>query len=613
MAMQPEVVFTIYPHYQKPIEKKAVLGEKGTVFSGISITEYQKVDVKLICPEDQEAILNIQTSESDEVIKINPDSNSTNIMSGGSSEYMLVPGHYRFEVLSKKKKFNAYYTIRANNFSDEALLNLRQYAESLLKGLSQDLIRQRSGMVKNDVDFNPGLMMLFRFIKESSQTVFGYLDLIAKNPITELFGEYKVMNVPSKLNSKNFKWQAQKGTRKNTSLNLPDKYYIKHAKLSSECNENTWMSYIIEYFIRCLRKLEMSFQNEINNIALKIMNQESMVKENEEIINKWSNKYGYKDTIRRLRIKEERINKTIGIMEIERLKYLEYKYEIQKLSRSFASYQQNECFNNKSFQKPIKVSQKLLKDFRYKQIYTTYKELIRMNSKQSNLKFSGVQFRKTWQLFEYYNLGLAISILIENQYNWVSGWLADKDNPHQHIGILPPNTIMRFEKENSDHFIEVAYDTEIATTIDDKNKSCYFTSTGRRPDIRITIFLKNGALFSDKCGLIIESKCRRHNYLINQNIDPDVKIQLSDFRRLEYFDSNSEEKSKNPVKTPIDKVIVLYPKQNGKKPVELDHIYRESMVYIQVEPSDQNSTEESFGFFNLKKHIDEFLLQTEEE
>lgn len=607
MVMQPKVVFTIHQPYSSPRIIEALLDSSEVIFSGVEVTEYAKVDVKFDCPHDKNAILKIETYESNDELVLKHSDPSTTIMGGTNSEYMLVPGHYRFEVITNESNYAAYYTVRSKDFSDEALLNLRLYLENILKGLSYDLVKQKLGMASPVSDLSPTLLQLFQFINKNKSSIKRNLELIIKDPISDLIGEYKLTPYSRKLDNKSFRWQAKKGEQKNSVSSSPHLYYSKHAILSFNNLENQWIKFIIKFFLQSLRKLEISFQKEASLVNRKVENLETQLSLNSGQLELGKDTFGYQKSLEGLRKTEKRILGRIRDLEKERTNFNEHQRFLRQLTNFFTEYEEMQWIKSIPAIKPNKITQRLLKDRRYRKIYSIYKELVRLETTEVESNMPGVQFRRTWQLFEYYNVGLIISILRENEYKWIDGWLASKDNPHLHIGTLPPDTILRFEKENSDHYIEIAYDTEIESTIVDKSYSRYFNDAGRRPDIRITIYHQDGSLYTDKAGLIIESKCRRHKYLINQNIDPDVKLQLRDFKNLEYFDSLASQRGDVPVKQPIQKVIVLYPKQNGMEPVKADHLYGESMVYIQVEPSDPFSEEKSFGYDSLKEKIDDFL------
>ncbi|HJV16402.1 MAG TPA: DUF2357 domain-containing protein [Bacillales bacterium] len=611
MDMQPKVIFTIHRPYTEPLICEAKMDTSIVVFSEIKVNEYDRVDITFHCPHDEDAILRIETFDNEEVIEIKPSDSPMMIMNGNNTEHMLVPGHYQFEVITKDKRYCSYYYVKSKDFSDESLINLRLYLEKLLNGLSYDLIKQRLGMATPISEINPTLLQLFQFLDKHKQNIQQNLEMIMNDPILDLRGIYKITHISRRTNQKSIRWQAQKGGQKNSLSINPRLYYEKHAQSTSFNIENQWVRYIIKYFLQSLRKLELSFQKESQQISKKIDYQENKLEQTRKQL-QGSLSFGYEKTLDSLRNTERRILGRIKGLKNEKGIYLKHKHFLRQVTYFFTEHENSHWIQSLPAHRPKKITQRLLKDYRYRKLYALYKELFKLESRKVESNLSGIQFRRTWQLFEYYNVGITIDILRDNGYKWVDGWLANKDNPNQHIGTLPPDTILRFQKENSNHYIEVAYDTELESTILDRSYSRYFNYSGRRPDIRITIFRNSGSLYSEEAGLIIESKCRRHKYIINEQIDPDIKWQLKDFWDLEYFDAMAAANGEIPVKKPIKQVIVLYPKQNGMKPVKSDHIYGDSMLYIQIEPNDPDSDEKPFGYNSLKERVDEFLSQVKE-
>lgn len=609
MDMRPKVYFTIHRQNSMPIVKEALLDTTQVVYSGINVSEYAKVQIRLSSPHDPNATLKVETYQTEEVIEIRQSDGDVTIMAGENTEHMLVPGQYPFETCFNGTKYFSYYNVFSKSFSSESLLNLRQYLEKLLKGLSYDLVKQRLGMATPVSDINPTLLQLFQFVNKHKNHIRRNFEMIIKEPITDLISEYRITHKIQKPNQKSFRWYAQKGGQRNYSPLAPTQHYEKHAQMTLLNIENQWVRYIINYFLQAIRKLEVNFQKEIMSISNKLEHQQKLLKQNEKQMRLGPNSFGYTKTLRTLKGKRELINSRIKELKNEKYSYLSYKQQLHETMYIFTDLENASWIQSLPTQKPKKVTQRILKDHRYRRLYTLYKELLRLETKHVESKIPGIQFRRTWQLFEYYNVGILIDILRENGYNWVDGWLARKDSPHLHIGTLPQDTTLKFEKPDSDYYIELAYDKELESSIVDLSYSRYFNSDGRRPDILLTIYKRDGKLYSGKAGLIIESKCRHHRYLINEEIEPDIKSQLKDFKKLEYFDADNLE---DPVKTPIKQVIVLYPKQNGRDPVIADHVYGETILYIQLEPNDPSSDTKPFGYHILKENIDNFLSQIEE-
>lgn len=497
---------------------------------------------------------------------------------------------------------------------DEALLHLKYYLEDLLKGLSKDIAKQRNDSSTDYSYLSLSLYRILSLLVENKQRIMMNMQLIYGNPITDLRGEYSVKSHSKKMNAKSFLWLAQNNGMRSSNNNTSQLYLEKHARITYINIENQWLKFFIVFLMSRLNKLKVSLIKELNNTGKRIFDQQNLIREI-QIKQKGSNSFGYTNTIRNL-INREKSSQN-KILELENncgLLISDIKL-IRQITYSLSVLNEENWFKEISSIKPKKVTQRLLKDSRYRRFYRIFQEISEIETPSIKAVNPDFQLRRTWELFEYYNTGLVIDVLLGNNYKWVSGWLADNENPHQYIGTMPSDILMRFEKEDSDHFIEMAYDKELEANVSNRSYSRYFNDRGRRPDILITIYNSDGSLYSDKAGLIIESKCRNHRYLINNEIAPDVKEQLVDFKKLEYFDSTSIETGGDTVKTPIQQVIVLYPRprrQNEQKAFLKDHIYGDGIVYIQIEPSNPQDNCKPFGYDILKQKIDGFLSMIKE-
>ncbi|WP_341285440.1 hypothetical protein [Priestia megaterium] len=611
MDMQPKLQFIIHNLYSEPTIKNVEMSSSNEfIFSGVELSEYSRVEVKLQTPLNLDAVLRIESCETEELLELKSNSEKITIMHGNSQE-MLVPGEYPFEVIVGKEKYHGYYVIRSNHFSDEPLIFLRKYLEKLLRGLSSELIKHHLGMSQPLTEANYTLINLFQFIDKNKNQIQQSIQLISRDPITDLINQHSLRNYSRKPDSKSFRWQARKGELKNTHSFETPLHYEKHTLLTTKNIENQWINYIIKYFIRCLYQLEKSFRGNVQGIENQIIEKRKLIEDTEISLRKVrQNSIGYREQGKRLNQVVYRLDKRIKELEKEKEEHNKYVQFIKRMSNLFNEIEKMEWLNGVPTRKPNMSTNRLLKDYRYRKLYNLYRELSQLEISKPHFNQEAMRHRKTWQLFEYYNVGLLIDILRDNDYEWVSGWLADKENPFEHIGTLPGGTVLIFEKPGSDHYIEVAYDEELESTIFDKSYSRYFNDEGRRPDIRMTIYKQDGSLYGKKSGLVIESKCRHHKYLINKDIDPDVKIQLRAFKNLEYYDSKEK-----GVETPIKQVIVLYPKQKGIDAEKYDPIYGEGIIFLQIEPVDPEGEEKPFGYDSFKKWIEEFLspvLESEE-
>jgi hypothetical protein len=76
--------------------------------------------------------------------------------------------------------------------------------------------------------------------------------------------------------------------------------------------------------------------------------------------------------------------------------------------------------------------------------------------------------------------------------------------------------------------------------------------------------------------------------------------QCRAYKNIQYYSSINK-----TTQHKVNHVVVLYPKQDGAKPVELK--YGNSIVFIQIEPVDPDSDKLPFGYNELMEQIKNFV------
>ncbi|MBD8115017.1 DUF2357 domain-containing protein [Priestia megaterium] len=603
MDMHPKVTF-IFKKGMYAQEKEAKIDTSGITDSEVIIDEYHEFKVRFEC-KDPLSVLEIEHYEGIDLLIVKP-GDEINLMKGGNTEDMFVPGHYPFKVTTRTNIYEGFYTIKSKHFSNDSLLNLRIYLEKMLRGLSYDLMRQRSGTFTNTMNLSPSIVQVYNHIADEYRKIKLNLDLISKDPITDITKKYMERLGSKRPDSKSLRWLSQKGISKNTNQLLPTIFNEKHTVLTVNTLENQWILFIVNYILRSLRQLEASFTSNILNLEEKIIQKKEDIKKIKQEMASMRT-YGYtkiskqyESNINRSRAKIETLLK-----EIEKSRLI--KQEIRYMISTFSKFEDLRWMKEVSNQFPQKQTIRMLKDTRYAIVLRFYKELKKMKKKQASTKEKGIPFKRTWLLFEYYSLGLVIQSLQELGYVWIEGWLADRESPLLHLGTLASDTVLKFEKD--DHYIEVAYDLEIETPNNDTTYSRYVDSNGKRPDIRITVLNKNNEIYNEQSAIVIDSKCRSHHYLFheNPNIFTDVMEQLNGYRRLEYYSS-----SLNRLIFPVSEVLCLYPKQSGAKPLT-KRLMGENGIFIQVEPTDPSLDIKPFGYDLLHERLKLFTSRVVEQ
>ncbi|MEC2076111.1 hypothetical protein [Metabacillus fastidiosus] len=599
MDMLPEVRFE-YKRKEEWIPYSHIsLSVNQMVNSNIIIDEYQKCRVRFES-NDPNACLEIETYEEEIPIQLKPREEVV-IMKGGNTDDMLVPGHYPFKITSNNHIYEGFYTIKSKHFSNESLLNLRIYLEKMLRGLSYDLMRQRSGTFKNTIDLSPSIIQVYNHISDQYRVIKLQLELIGNDPITDITKVYRERMGSKRPDVKSLRWLSKKGGAKNPNLMMPTIVNEKQSTLTVNTIENQWIVHIVNYILRALRQLDGSFTDHIAQLQQKVKIKQQEISQLGEELSVMS-EFGYEKVFPRKKANIDRHTKDIKQIEEDISRVDAKKRSIRQMISTFARFRELSWIQEVSEGFPRKQTIRLTKDVRYGRLLRFYKDLTKMKQKKANIREKGVPFKRTWQLFEYYSLGLVIQSLKELGYDWTEGWLVEKDNSLINLGTLTKDTLIRFEKD--DHYIEVAYDTEIENPTSDISYSRYVDDTGKRPDIRLTIFKKeNEEIYSEQASLVIDAKCRYHRYLFHskENITTDVIDQLRGYRRLEYYNSLTHRSL-----FPVVEVICLYPRQEGVKPIT-KRLMDESLVFIQIEPTDPTIDEKPFGYDLLNQRLLSFI------
>lgn len=610
MDMQPKLIFIEeLPFKNKEFEVYFDI-DKGFSQKFITSNEYSKVSVILQSPLDIEATVKISSYE-DKIIEIPSNSNPVVIMEGNKDNSM-VAGRYHFELKYFNKKYVSFYSVKSNVLSDESVYYLRNFVDNMLSGLSKEFFyrRKEDTVLESNLPLTP--MQKYIDLSLQKKAIFFTLQSIFNDPISDLVSIYKISNRSKKPDYKSFMWESKKGINNinnSYSLNL---FNEKHKRISYVNPENRMLKKIIYKFISDLKNLRYAINKEIKNYDQEIKKIEVEyihINQKKEEVRKRI--FGFENEKNDLNHQQ----KVISARKIERINqktaYEKHINEIDNLLYRFNQYYYIDWFKEVPLKNNLKISQRFSKDIRYKKIHDIYKTINSRDDLNKKIISDNRENRKTWQLFEYYNIGIVIKILIDLGFEWTSGWLADENNNNKYLSSLPPGTVLRFRKPNDPSFyLDVQYDAEFESfsTFNSK-KSSYYIENNRRPDILLSLFNSNGELLTNKSGLIIESKCRNKNYLFDDKFQTDVKKQLLDFKNMSYFNSRLLNEGEDSVWKPIFQVIVLYPKQDSEAILRHDNIYGRGIVYIQVQPTEINDEENTIGYKSLKNMIELFIKQ----
>lgn len=608
MVMQTKLIFYVSYFVNKKQEtfKKYLyiddstdinLGDEVVVFN-----EYNKISINFES-DDENAVLEIDSSISDYPLQLKPSDEIITLCEGGEySDYMLTPGYYGIGITVASKTYKGLYHINPQSISNNGLINLRRYLETIMSGLSQNLYIQRMNGQKNIYgDEESSIYKMYFHINNSILNVINSIENIIKNPLTDINKEYREQYCTKRQDIKSQRWLCTKGLNKNKNIYMPDIVFEKYSRLTNNIYENRYIKKIIKKILDRIIFVE----NEYSKIYLNSIN---TVKDKTDI-------YEQKEVDFNILNSDKVVSKEHKYDKREELKYL--KNDIDKLKehtlfingilsnlkkfKAIFLHYINETWLNDivCYDKEQKVSQKIFKDNRYYQIYNFYYNLLDIDKKDTTRKKPYFPSKKTSKLFEYYSVILVINILRESEFNWESGWLADSVNEELFSGEIVTNTPMIFKKDNLRFEITYEKEVELNLTVINNNISDFIRMNSRhyKPDILIALFDENtGDLLK---SMIIEVKCRMSKYLQSKNGPSGAIEQARNYYNLGYYDKNKEGRDKAR-RSIIDEVIIIYPKQSKSIRYEYCDMI---LPFIQVEANDNSDVTTHYGYEELKNEL----------
>ncbi|MEJ8554845.1 hypothetical protein [Tepidibacter sp. Z1-5] len=592
----------LYGDYHKIInEKKYPTSSLGESF--ISFYEYEKVEIKFNS-NNLDDILELECYYDEEVLKYGEEvlfklkpGDCKTLSLGGDNDDMLVPGHYFIGIKTNGVRYEGTYTVIPSAVIKwKSLMGMRQYLESILKGLSYNMYLERKGYSREAILDNKTILEKYKYIEEESFNILECIDMIIKKPIINIEKEYGLKKYQKKNDCKSQRWMAKKGSKYN-NIYSPSLFYEKHIDSSYNVYENIMLKSIIEYIYSIILEVKNEYHKNLE-ILINKENEEnnkySILKKNYDSISK-----NNKNMIKRRR----EIKRDIDIMESEIENYIK-KEDTIKLYIERINKFKNELnyYMNETWLKDIKIkhcdnkpSVRMLKNKNYGSIYKIYMNLLSSTTEGNEEK--SFPHKKTSKLFEIYNYLLIKDIIEDLGFKWIDGWIKAKDVMSSLNYDLESGETIIFKKDN--YNLELSYDKFLnrGNNLIDKDISQIVSSTydNRRPDILMSLY--DGFRFLG--SMIIEVKYRKKSNIYHKKIETDVIYQLKGYRGLEYYDGNKKRLSDV---RPIKKIITVYPGQDDERKFTYD-MY--GFTFLQIMPCENNEKPE--GYIELKEEVEEFI------
>lgn len=602
MDTLPKVIF--HEMSQNKIRKKMIASlysEGDRRYSGVKISEFFGIMVEFIT-DDPDARLIVESLVNDGNIIVMP-GQVKELMPEGDSEDMIVPDDYLIRVECTHGIYESYYEVEPKNFSMTNIRHIREYLEKLLKGLTLQIEKRKTGFYSDNTEQTPSMIFIFDKIIDRYTILVHHIESIINNPLTDIKKVYKEQIGSRRPDLKSQKWLSGKGASRNVNSHLATFVYEKKTYLSMNNTENKWVLKILTYFQRTLHSLAFGIDQYlmIKEIAYNDhqYQKDKLQSDLDKVLQNpfYSQQSDFKMGVKKLRDDLKKISIQLSLENKELNNSRERRSKLQRILITLERYLETDWFKEIDKNNTNKVTLRLLKDSRYAFLYKLYLELKNLENEDNKIDKLVYPRKRNYLLVEYYSVVLCIDILEKIGFQWTKGWKADTLNP---LDInLPSGTIMRFDNET--HWIELAYDTEVdrSHTIDqDGSYSRFVGELHRRPDIRLSLHNKKSEEVEG--ALIIEIKYRGFRYLWNNTVETNVMEQCRAYKNIQYYSSINK-----TTQHKVNHVLVLYPKQEGAKPLELK--YGNSIVFIQIEPSDPESGNLPFGYNELTEQIIQFV------
>lgn len=573
-----------------------------------SFSEYDRVKIEFLS-DNSEDKLEIESycgiyesyTYKDEFIKELKPGESTLISPGGDMEDMLVPGSYEIKIKRGNIYYFGMYTINPSTATWNSLVNMREYVEETVKGLSYNIYMERKGKSDFSYNMNDTLMEKYRYLNEIKNIFISSLDLISKDPITSIEKVYKYCHKSKRPTNKSQRWITKKGYKYNENIHTPDTFYEKRSIMSEDTLENRILKYMLEEIHTILVNLSDECISVDKEIKKKI----------DEINIRIDETYNRRKGATSTRNISQRVIDSISsdlsglkkslVPQYDRLNQIQgYISNINRIKSNLNFYLRESWISELDNSGNCIPTTKLIKNKYYNEVYRIYECLKGSNIEGNEQK--SFPYKKTSKLYEIYNFLLVKDILEEIGFKWTLGWLKDKSDILSFDGDLNSNDYIVLEYKN--YKVKVIYDKLVIRskelTIKESEESQisakqYLRNT--KPDILIEFYEYDKFLEA----IIIEVKYRKLNYIHNDTENTEVDEQLENYRDLEYYDGKLKKVGRNP---PIVKVIAMYPQQRHAR--KIVHSIYSNIVFLPIMTS-ENEKNIHNGYAELRNEIFETI------
>lgn len=574
--------------------------------------EYSKVEISFDC-DDKDTTLKIEVYQgedeknnidncneyfTDENMKVLRAGECTTLCPGGDLEDMLVPGKYSIQIYRKGNCFDGFFNIIPNTVDWDAIVNIRQYLEKKVKGLSYNIYLEKRANKQNENYLHQD-MEAYRYLDNIQDKLLSFIKGVTQNPILDIKKEYINKKYSKNPDSKSQRWILKKGNRYNYESGNPKLFYEKHSYTTNNNIENIILKRMLNYFQTILIEAESEYTKILNTTKNYECKLNTKLK-NKHILYEKASRLPNTNKVNKIRqFHMENLNKEINECREKRDVIERHIKRLYKLKGKLNYYVNETWINNVELKyNTPDVTLRILKNYYYNEIYSIYRQ-IRLSNKNGSFDIVFPN-KKTSKLFEIYSFLITKDIFEILGFTWIEGWIKSAELNELFNGDLASGDSIIMEKD--DYKLVIAYDIYIGTPDELRDVKISQPSTKadnhhRRPDILISLYKGTKLLGCE----VIEVKYRRkYNIYNNRGIDTDVCKQLSSYTGFDYYDA---QKGRVTRIKPVYKVLTLYPKQDNLGQ-EKHSIY--DIEFIPIMPRTEDASM-YYGYENLKRELEEFL------
>jgi len=487
-----------------------------------------------------------------------------------NEDYPLIPADYMVFVKRKGEvcdSFEATLRVRPNNITEDQLDVMRNELNDMVQGLAYDQMRTSHGIkLYGEKGLLPTIVLaeyvvLKYMVKELGLT----LQDLARRPDQYLERNYREVKstVKCKQDGKSYRWllsfQGQRANVAAKSVAQPDVILGVLEHLTYDTPENRmvlgFLQYVssqLEFVLRSIRKTITEEYRAIDSRAPYADPQKSTNHE-----------------VRALKAKIERLE----VMEREMKKGI---FDVQK-------FMDHPVFRGL---KPLKTSNhfslKMQRDWRYKKVFSWWKQLRTQDFKIPQCHDFKVQWKRTDVLYEYWCYIKTIIALEQVGFAPVAGWIYDesyRSSQEMMFPVLQDDTIVEMVKSTTR--LAVSFNEKMARAKRSalrNSRILYMEGTNYKPDIRIDVFVSDVY----KGSIIVDAKYRKRlNIWNNDRVEDENRPK--NMNTLQNYSNSLKYVGDSAGVSKAIRVIALHPSYGS----EIEEIEDTNVSIIQLRPKER--------------------------